>query len=417
MKDSIEQLAISGGRPGFSQPITENLLARKLGDAEIQAMTSLMRNGAPAETIGEFCRAFADAHGVRYAIAVNSGTSAVHTALAAVGVQAGDEVILTAVSDVGTISGILAQNAIPIFADVDPRTCNLDPADVESRITDRTKVILAVHLYGQPAQMDALMDIGQRHNLPVIEDCAQAHFAEYKGRKVGSIGDIAAFSFGPGKHMTTIEGGMVITDNDEFARRGVLFGNSRGVERETKKGLFFKRHISLGLNYRISQLTAALGLVQLKKLSDIVRRRRANADLLSELIRDIPGLNPPYIIDGAMHVYWLYPFWLEEGAFTVDNYGFAQALIAEGVPSMPKEYFLLYDHSYFLSPDQPKPPEYALLGAMSDGQLSYQRGLCPRAEQAVASHITITWSEFYTEAEVRGIADVLRKVALAFIKD
>ncbi len=165
--------------------------------------------------------------------------------------------IVTCISDVGTVAGILAQNAIPIFADVDPRTCNIDPADVESKVTDRTQAILAVHLYGQPARMDELMEIGRRHNLSVIEDCAQAHFAEHKGQKVGSIGNIAVFSLGLGKHITTVRGGMVITDNDVFAKRAALFGDTRGEERGTKERMFFRHHISLGLNYRMSQLVAA----------------------------------------------------------------------------------------------------------------------------------------------------------------
>ncbi len=131
-------------------------------------------------------------------------------------------------------------------------------------------------------------------------------------------------------------------------------------------------------------------------------------------MRDIPGLHPPYIIDDVAHTYWLYPLWLEEGAFTVNNYGFARALNAEGVPCMPKEYYLLYDHPLFLAPDPPKCPEYALPQAVYDPQVKYYKGMCPRAESALAAHITITISEFYTETDVRGIAQALRKVADAY---
>jgi len=417
MQKDPAKLATEGGSPTFPQPLGPGLSARKLADEEAEALAALVRDRLRDDSIGDFCRAFAQAHGMGYGVAVNSGTSAVHAAIVAASVEAGDEVILTCISDVGSVAGILSENAIPVSADVDPRTCNIDPADVESKITDRTRAIMAVHLYGQPAEMDELMDIGRRHKLPVIEDCAQSHFAEYRGRRVGSIADIATFSFILGKHMTTVTGGMVLTNSAEYAERAAMFTDGRGEEIGTKKGMYFRSHVSLGLNYRMNKLAAAVGLVQLGKLGDIVRRRIENAELLTQLLQDIPGLTPPYVIDDVVHTYWLYGIWLENGAFTVDNYGFARALEAEGVPCMPKEYYLLYDHPLFLSPDPPRHPEYAVPRALYDGRVRYYRGMCPRAERSLAEHIAITWSEFFTEEDVRGMAKALRKVADAYRKE
>ena len=411
MKGTTAQLAIDGGTPVFSEPIGQNLGVRKVGAEEAEKVAELVRDGVRGDPIGAFCKAFTQEHDVRHGVAVDSGTAAVHVGVVAAGVEPGDEVILPAISDVGSVKGILAHNAIPIFADVDLHTYNIDPADVESKITDRTKAIIAVHLYGQPAQMDELMDIGRRHNVPIIEDCAQAHFAEYKGQKVGSIGDIGVFSFITGKHMTTITGGMVMTNNDAYAKRAELFSVGRGEEEGTKEGIFFRTHVGLGLNYRMNPLGAAVGLVQLDKLDDIVARRRETGQLLDQLIGDIPGLSPPHIIDEAKHAYWLYAVTMEEGAFAVDTYAFARALQAEGVSCMPKDYYLLYDHPAFLNPEPPKNPEYAFPRAVYDDRERYYKGMCPNAERGLAAHIVITWSEFYTQEDVYRIEEALRKVA------
>lgn len=414
MKGTPAQLAINGGTPVFPESIGQNLGVRKVGAEEAEAVAALISEGIRGDPIGEFCEAFTQAHGMRHGVAVDSGTAAVHVGVVAAGVEPGDEVILPAISDVGSVKGILAHNAIPIFADVDLQTYNIDPADVESKITDRTKAIVAVHLYGQPAPMDELMVIGKRHNIPIIEDCAQAHFAEYKGRRVGSIGDVGVFSFITGKHMTTITGGMVMTNTDEYAERASLFAVGRGEEEGTKEGMFFRTHVGLGLNYRMNPLGAAVGMVQLKKLDDIVARRRESGQMLDQLIRDIPGLSPPHIIDGAMHAYWLYAVRMEEGAFTADNYTFARALQAEGVACMPKHYYLLYDHPAFLNPETPKHPEYAYPRAVYDDRERYYKGMCPNAERGLAAHLVITWSEFYTKEDVLGVEKALRKVADAY---
>ena len=414
MKGQTAELAVEGGTPVFSEPIGQNLGVRKVGAEEAEAVAALVRDGVRGDPIGAFCKAFTQAHGVRHGVAVDSGTAAVHVGVVAAGVEPGDEVILPAISDVGSVKGILAHNAIPIFADVDLHTFNIDPADVEAKITDRTKAIVAVHLYGQPAQMDELMDIGRRHSIPIIEDCAQAHFAEYRGRRVGTIGDVGVFSFITGKHMTTITGGMVMTDTDEFAERAALFAVGRGEEEGTKEGMFFRTHVGLGLNYRMNPLGAAVGMVQLNKLDDIVARRRETGQMLDQLIHDIPGLSPPHIIDEAKHAYWLYAVRLEEGAFTADIYTFARALKAEGVACMPKWYYLLYDHPAFLNPEPPKHPEYAFPRAVYDDRERYYKGMCPNAERGLAAHLVITWSEFYTKEDVLGVERALRKVADAY---
>ena len=414
MATNTSQLAIDGGTPIFSEPINKDLVTKKVGEEDVEAVAAFMRGGLRGDPVGEFSQAFAQACGVSHGVGVCSGTAAVHAGTFAAGVEPGDEVILPAISDVGSVKGILAQNAIPIFADVDLRTCNIDPADVEAKITERTKAILAVHLYGQPADMDALMEIGRRHSLPVIEDGSQAHFAEYKGRKVGSIGEIGVFSLIAGKHLHTVAGGIVITNDDAYAEKAKFFGVDRGERDGLRDGLSHRGHFGLGLNYKMNPLGGVVGLVQLRKLDDNVARRRQLAHLLGQLIEDIPGLGPQQVIDGAAHSYWLRPIAFEPDAFTVNCYGFALALREEGVPSSCKGYYLLYDHPAFLDPVPQKYPDYALPRAVYDGRVSYHKGMCPAAEQALTRHFTISWSEHYSEEDMEGVAKAMRKVAEAY---
>ena len=275
---------------------------------------------------------------MRYAISTDSGSGAIHSAVGAYDFEPGDEIITTPVTDIGTVQGIMLQNLIPVFADWDPATLNTDPADVERKITDRTRAILAVHLFGNPMDMDAVLDIGKRHNLPVIEDCSQAHLAEYKGKLVGTMGDMGCYSMG-GKLLSLGTGGMIITDNEQLARRAK--GHShKGSEYDdemltslrptaegggTEKGYSF-----LGDFHTMNDLTAALGLAQFQRWDDYREMRGRSAAILDEELYEVPGIEHQFARDGDVVSYWVYPYRIDPDVLGVSCEQFVKAVQAEG---------------------------------------------------------------------------------------
>jgi dTDP-4-amino-4,6-dideoxygalactose transaminase len=233
--------------------------------------------------------------GGRECVAVNSGTSALHVALLSLGIGPGDEVIVPSFTFAATANSVALTGAKPIFVDIDPLTFNIDPARILSAITPRTKAIQVVHLYGLPAQMDAIQAIASKHNLFIVEDAAQAHLAEINGQPVGTFGDAAAFSFYPTKNMTTGEGGMVVLKESSVARLCRLYRN-QGMEQRYQNEV-------IGFNYRMTDIHAAIGIEQLKKLTHWTERRIANAEYLSS---KIDGARTPYTPSGYRHVYHQY---------------------------------------------------------------------------------------------------------------
>ena len=248
--------------------------------------------------VAAFEEEFASYQQGQFAVGVNSGTSALHLALLAAGVGPGDEVITVSCTFVATVAAIDYAGARPIYVDVDPITLNMDPGKIEAAITSKTKAILPVHLHGQPADMDAIMEIGKRHGLRVIEDAAQAHGAEYKGRRVGSIGDLGCFSFYPGKNLGAYgEGGMVVTNNEDFADRVRVL---RDWGQEEKY-----HHVHKGFNYRMEGVQGAILRVKLRHLDAWTASRRQNAKLYSNLLAE-SGVEIPVEMDYAKHVYHVY---------------------------------------------------------------------------------------------------------------
>ncbi len=321
-----EKLAIDGGTPVRSTPLPGH--DRLMGQDELDELASVIRSGQLGRHGGtkvkELERAFAERYGVKHAIAVSSGSAADHTAIAMIDPEPGDEIITTPCSDFGTILGILFQNAIPVFADLDPQTLCLDPASVEANITPRTRAILAVHLFGGLADIDALKAIGDRHGIPVIEDCAQAQLAELDGRLAGTIGQIGCFSFNNTKHLNCGEGGMVITNDDAMARRARLFADKAWPRDEDERYSLF-----LGQNYRLNELEGAVALVGLRRLDENVAARRMAVDSIYERIAGVPGIQIPDALAGARSSYWILHLFVDEG---IDPGEVSAALEAEGVP-------------------------------------------------------------------------------------
>lgn len=277
-----------------------------VGEEEVAAVRKVILSGRYLQgpQVAEFERAFAGYIGTEHGVAVANGTAALHITLAAYGIGPGDEVIVPPLTFFSTVTAVLHQHAIPIFADIDAESYNLDPDDIARKVTERTKAVIPVHLYGNPAEMDDVMAVAEEHNLIVIEDCAQAHGAEYKGRRVGSIGHSACFSFFATKNITTGEGGMILTDDDEIAQRCRLIRSHGMTDRDT--------HVILGYNFRMTELEAAMGIVQLGRLDELNAARTRNSEYLLTHLGDIPWLKLPRIEPYVKHAYFWCPVQVDE---------------------------------------------------------------------------------------------------------
>lgn len=295
-----------------------------IGDEEIKAVGEVLNSGmlVQGEAVKEFEDAFSSYLGVKNSVAVSNGTIALDLALKALDLQPGDEIISPAFTFIATANSILYQGLRPVFVDVDKRTFNIDPESLTEKITPKTKAIVGVHLYGQPLDMKATGQICEDSNVILIEDCAQAHGAEYDGRKVGSFG-IGCFSFYPTKNMTTGEGGMITTSDDALAAKLRLLRNHGDTGKYN--------HVLLGYNYRMMNLQGAMGLIQLKSLNEFNQRRIGNAEYLNKNIR-IKGITTPYKADNVKHVYNQYVVKVEDD-FPVDREKLMNYLQSEGVGS------------------------------------------------------------------------------------
>ena len=318
-------LAINGGKPVRTKPVPP---WPYFWEDEKKAVQEVLDSGRVNYAIGgvkgkEFEKKFADYVGTKHAVVVSNGTAALHVALAAAGINPGDEVIVPSRTFLATASSVLHQNAVPIFADVDIKTGNILVESIKSLITERTKAIIPVHLAGHPAEMDEIMEIAKDHGLVVIEDAAQAHGAEYKGKKTGSIGHIAAFSFCRDKIMTTGgEGGMVTTNDDHMIKIARSIMNHGSGERGFQM---------LGYNYRITEMQSAQGIVTLTKLDKFVEKRRENAHYLTEKLKNLEFIETPYEAPYVKHSFYCYYILLNLDKLKVDKDTFIKAVRAEGV--------------------------------------------------------------------------------------
>ena len=271
----------------------------QIDEAEIRAVSDVLRSGmiAQGQRVADFEQAFAEYTGVDHAVAVNSGTAALHAGLLAHDIGPGDEVITSPFSFIATANTILYTGARPVFSDISPDTFNLDPEQVTAKITDKTKAIMPVHLYGHPADMKAYEEIAEDYDLALVEDACQAHGASFNGKKAGSFGT-GAFSFYPTKNMTTSEGGMITTDDEKVASR------ARMVREHGSRQRYM--HEMLGYNLRMTDICAAIGIEQLKKLDDYTSARQQNAKKLNEGLRDVKALTCPAVREGCSHVFHQY---------------------------------------------------------------------------------------------------------------
>ncbi|ACR76967.1 UDP-4-amino-4,6-dideoxy-N-acetyl-beta-L-altrosamine transaminase [Agathobacter rectalis] len=279
---------------------------------DIQAVVDVLQSDSltTGPKIAEFEQTVADYVGAKYAVAISNGTSALHAACFAAGIGPGDEVITTPLTFAASANCVLYCGGTPVFADVDPKTYNIDPEDIQRKITDRTKAIIAVHLAGQPCDMDAIHSIAREHGLIVIEDGAHALGSVYKGKKVGSMSDMTTFSFHPVKPITTGEGGMIVTDNEDFYKKMILF-RSHGITRDDSMmtrndGPWFYQQFDLGYNYRITDIQCALGCSQMKKLDRFLARRKEIVAHYNEAFADCDNIITPYQLSDTESGWHLY---------------------------------------------------------------------------------------------------------------
>lgn len=374
-------------------PNAAEAAGRTLGDEEVAAAERVIRSGMLNSVWGTEAKALeremADLCGARHAVACSSGTAALHLAVVATAPDPGDEIITTPMTDFGTVAPIVAQNAVPVFADVDPLSGNLDPAAVRAAITPRTRAIMAVHLFGAAAALDELRTIADEHGLMLIEDCAQAWLGELPdGRPVGGVGEVGCFSLQQWKHITCGDGGLVITDDDELARTMRLFSD-KGWDRAGGR-----HHLSFGLNYRMTDLHAAVARAQLAKLPGVVAARRRWALRLLEELAGLPGLALP---DPRGHAWWYFPVVLPGGGASE----LAAKLAADGIPARA---------GYLAEPLNRAPLWDGPMYGTSRFPLSAPPAACPEADRLVGETLLIVdLNENYTDDHVAAIADGFRR--------
>ena len=409
-----QQLAIDGGTPVRSKPFGPG---HEFGDADVAAIAEVIHSGnvGKGPRVDQFEREFAERHGVKYAVTVNAGTAAMHTCVAAINPDPGDEIITTPWTSGGTIIGTLLHNCVPVFADIDD-TYNLDPEDVERKITPRTRAIMPVHLFGNPCDMTALRDIADRHGLWLIEDCCQSPFAEHKGQIVGTFGDIAGFSFG-GKHLSAGMGGIVLTSNKSLWDRAILF---RDAALPRDNGPFEGRPYAnyfLAPNYKINDIIAALLLSQLQKIDGYIENKVRDARNIIDGLADIAGIVPQRVREGDRHSYWMLSFTIDTDALGWTAPEFTKAVTAEGVPLHgpylgTPEHGPLYRNPFLAEPQLYGKSRFPL-DAGRDRPVDYRKVVLPVGEELLSRNINFAMVPTLTEEDVSDIIQAIRKVALS----
>jgi perosamine synthetase len=396
----------------LSLPSDQDASGRTLGDEEIALLAEAIRRGTLTSTKGRFVRTleqqFAATLGVTYSYACASGTSAIHTAVAAINPEPGDEIITTPITDMGALAPILYQGAIPVFADVDPETYNLTAQTVAARLSPRTRAIIVTHLFGNPCDMGGIMALARERQLPVIEDCAQAFLARYEGAFVGTLGTIGCFSLQQGKHITTGEGGLVVTNDAALARRMCLFINKAWGYGDAQPDHYF-----LALNARMSELQGAVAVAQLPKLGGGVEQRMAMAHLLTERLQDVPGITTPRTTPGGVHVYWKYCLRVDPQVIPGGALGLSQQLKAHGIVSVPR---YIQKPAFMCEVFQQQRTfgnsRYPFTLARPEA-VNYERAHFPGTFAALAGVLVLPWNEHYTAAHVDYIATAIRQAVAA----
>ncbi len=404
----MEKLAIHGGAPVKTTPYGEGM---RFGKEELAYVQEALGQNTlfywKGKMTKRFCEKFANMYSSKYCAASSSGTAAIHVALGACGIGSGDEVITSPITDMGSVIGILYQNAVPVFADLDPNSYNITAESVKAKITERTKAIIVVHLAGNACEIDKICELAKEKNIYVIEDCAQAYCCRYKGKYVGTYGDIGCFSLNDFKHISAGDGGMIITENETLYHNAVMFAD-KGYNRFGES--VAKNVPNLAPNYRMNELTAAVALAQLDKVEDICGKRHSFGEKLNRALGKIPGILPHKITEGCESSYWFYLLRVDEKELGVNNKELAEALQAEGIrasagyiPSCVYQYDIFKNRTVY-----PGKTAYPL------ENIEYKTGDCPVAEEILDTCIYLQVNEFFTEQDLEDTIMAFEKVCSYF---
>lgn len=408
---NLEMLAMEGGEAAVKSKIPALV---RWGDEERRQLVSMIDqpslfywNGPQTKLLEERFRAH---YPLKHVMPCSSGTAAIHAAVAAAGVGPGDEVIVPPITDMGTVIGILYQQGVPVFADLEPYRYNLDPADVLRKITPKTKAIIAVHLAGDPCDMESLRDVTKGYGVTLIEDCAQAWGAKRRGKPVGTLGDIGCFSLNDFKHIGCGDGGIVASSDPKF---GPLLQKLCDKCYDRVTGSHTAEY--LAPNYRMSEPQSAVAAVQFNRLEGITSKRNALGTLLSEGIKGLPGIRIPHVDKEDFCSYWFYMFRLKLDELSCDRETFVKALQAEGVPAgagyIPMalyKYPVFAKHNFFMG----RWPVKEL--GLTD--MDYTKVCCPVAEEILETAVRLLLHQGMTEEYVREMAEGVRKVAKRFAR-
>lgn len=368
-----------------------------IDDDDIQAVVEVLKSPCITQgpKIEQFEQAVADYVGAKYAVAFSNGTAALHGACHAAGIGEGDEVITTPLTFAATSNAVLYCGGKPVFADIDERTYNIDPLAIEGHITERTRAIIPVDFTGRPADLDAILDVVERYGLVVIEDGAHSLGAEYKGRKVGSLAHMTMFSFHPVKPVTTGEGGIITTDSEDYYERLKRF-RSHGIVRtpySEDQGGWHYEMVDLGYNYRMTDIQAALGLSQMKKLDRLIRRRREIAEMYHERLSQIPGIVTPLAdddCDGTLSGWHLYTIQIDPEKIGMSRKQLFDAMRERNI-GVHVHYIPVYWHPYYHG-------------------LGYGKGLCPKAERWYEQALTLPLHPRMSDEDVEDVIDSLWEI-------
>ncbi len=391
----MSTLAINGGKPVRDTylPYAQQWVDEEDVGEVVKVLKSDFLTTGPK--IEEFEKRFADYVGAKYAVSISNGTAALHAACFAAGINEGDEVITSPITFAASANCVLYQGGKPVFADINPKSYNIDIEAIERKITKKTKAIIPVDFTGQAVDIDGINEIAKKYGLVVIEDAAHSLGAEYKSKKIGSLVDITTFSFHPVKHITTGEGGMITTNDDKLYNKLKLF-RTHGITRDKEmlhnkeEGPWFYEQLELGYNYRMTDIQAALGISQLNKINGFLKRRREIAKKYDEYLKNIDGIILPYQESFSKSAWHLYVIQLELEKFKVGRKEIFEALQAENI-GVNVHYIPVYYHPYYK-------------------RLGYEKGLCPNAEKLYERIITLPLYPKMKDKDIEDVVNALDKV-------
>jgi UDP-4-amino-4,6-dideoxy-N-acetyl-beta-L-altrosamine transaminase len=380
------------------RPVRESYLPygrQWIDEEDVEAVVEALKGDflTTGPYVSRFERAIADYVGAKYAVAFSNGTAALHGACFAAGIGEGDEVITTPMTFAASANCVLYRGGVPVFADIDEKTYNIDPQSVEEKITEGTKAIIPVDFAGQPADLDPILEIAEKHCLVVIEDAAHALGAVYKGRKVGSISDMTMFSFHPVKLITTGEGGIIVTNNEEYYERLLQF-RTHGITRDRSRmaedhGPWYYEMQFLGYNYRLTDIQAALGLSQLKKIEKFLELRRRYAAMYNDAFKGMDELILPHQPEWAESGWHLYVIRLRPEKLAASRREIFEALQRQNI-GVNVHYIPVHYQPYYR-------------------KLGYDKGICPKAERVYEEILTLPLFPAMSEQDVRDVIEAVKR--------